>query len=308
MFKVDQALRLSAADLVGHLNCRHLTHLDCQVANGLLRHASFRDPMLEILWERGAMHERNYLEHLAACGQQITRIESVGITTQLAAQTLRAMQAGAQIIAQAALLHEPWSGRADILRRVAVPSRLGDWSYEVIDTKLARETKGATLLQLCLYADLLANVQGRWPEFVHVVTPATAFQPQPYRTAAYAAYYRHVRRSLEHALAAPAASYPEPKEHCDICHWRAACDARRRQDDHACLVAGITKLQTAQLQRRNIDTAAALAAMPIPLQWKPIAAYRNPTSGHGSRRACRSKLVRPVTQFSSSCPSSPDAV
>ena len=57
-----------------------------------------------------------------------------------------------------------WSGRADILRRVDVPSDLGDWSYEVIDTKLARETRGGTILQLALYSDLVCSVQGVLPD------------------------------------------------------------------------------------------------------------------------------------------------
>jgi uncharacterized protein len=270
MFKVEQSLRLSATDLVGHLDCRHLTHLDWQVAHGLLERPRFRDRYLEVLWERGALHERSYVEHLAATGAEVIRIGGVGVTPQFVAQTQAAMHAGAQIIVQAALLHAPWSGRADILRRVAVPSRLGAWSYEVIDTKLARTTRAGTLLQLCLYADLLAQVQGSWPEHVHVVTPGSGFEPQRFRTAAYAAYYRHVKHSLERALHEPSATtYPDPNQHCEICHWRRPCEAKRKLDDHLCLVAGITKLQTAQLQRHGIATLEALAGMPIPLQWKP---------------------------------------
>ena len=53
------------------------------------------------------------------------------------------------------------------MRRVEKPSNLGSWSYEVIDTKLARETKGNTILQLCLYSDLLADTQKLSPEFAH---------------------------------------------------------------------------------------------------------------------------------------------
>jgi hypothetical protein len=53
-----------------------------------------------------------------------------------------------QIIVQGALASGRWSGRTDILKRVETPSALGVWSYEVIDTKLARETKGGTILQL----------------------------------------------------------------------------------------------------------------------------------------------------------------
>jgi len=36
MFKADGTVRLSASDLVGHLNCHHLTELDLAVSNGEL--------------------------------------------------------------------------------------------------------------------------------------------------------------------------------------------------------------------------------------------------------------------------------
>ena len=32
-----------------------------------------------------------------------------------------------------------------------------DWSYEVCDTKLARQPKGSHVLQLCFYSDLLSD-------------------------------------------------------------------------------------------------------------------------------------------------------
>ena len=41
----------------------------------------------------------------------------------------------------------------------------------------------------------------------------------------------------------PAETYPEPVEHCDVCRWAAECVARRRADDHLCLVAGISARQ-----------------------------------------------------------------
>ena len=52
-------------------------------------------------------------------------------------QTLAAMNRGAQVIVQGALSHDHWIGRADILRRIETPSDIGNWSYEVVDTKLA---------------------------------------------------------------------------------------------------------------------------------------------------------------------------
>lgn len=271
MMKHGEAFQLSASDLVGHLNCRHLTDLDVEAVNGKIQRPHFHDPLLDILSERGAIHERNYLEHLANKGYDVVQIEGKGVTQGQVDQTLEVMRAGAQVIAQAAFLHDGWGGRADILLRVSTPSALGDWSYEVIDTKLARETKGGTVLQLSLYSDLLSLAQGRTPECMHVVTPGSGFEPQSYRTAAYAAYYRYVKRRLEQSLAQRTgiSTYPDPKEHCEICRWRMNCDAKRRLDDHLCLVAGITKVQIGELTRREVSTAAKLARVPLPLPWRP---------------------------------------
>ncbi|MEK7691192.1 MAG: TM0106 family RecB-like putative nuclease, partial [Bdellovibrionota bacterium] len=227
--------------------------------------------LLEILWERGSVHERNYVEHLTKAGLEVVRIDGVDITDNAVSETLAAMKKGAQIIVQGALSYQAWGGRVDILRRIEIPSAIGHWSYEVIDTKLARETKAGTVLQLCLYSDLLAEAQGMAPEYMYVVAPWSEFEPQQYRFADFSAYFRKVKRSLLTSLTEQETeeTYPDPKEHCDICQWREACDKRRRDDDHLCLVAGISKLQINELKQRGIATLQGLAGMPLPLDWKP---------------------------------------
>ena len=186
-------------------------------------------------------------------------------------RTLDAMHRGVPIIAQAALKNGHWGGRPDILRRVEHPSGLGAWSYEVIDTKLARETKGNTVLQICLYSDLLTDAQNLPPEFAFVVTPGSGFKPQIFRYVDYAAYYRRVRNGLERAIENGAGGelYPEPRPHCEICRWRRHCDAKRRADDHLSLVAGISKSQIRELRSHDVSTVAALATVVLPLPWKP---------------------------------------
>ena len=271
MHKTGESIQLSASDLVGHLNCRHLTGLDIAVANGVLEKPKIWDPLLEILRERGARHEQGYVEHLRKSGHAVTFIDGVGVDQAAVSRTINAMRAGSDIIVQGAFRAEGWGGRTDVLRRVDAPSDLGAWSYEVIDTKLARETKGGTVLQLCLYSNLVASVQGLTPEFSYVVAPWSNYEPQPFRTDDYAAYYRHVKNSLNQALAGDPSgdNYPDPKEHCDICRWRLRCNAKRRHDDHLCLVARITKVHINELKRQNVLTTADLAAMPLPLRWKP---------------------------------------
>lgn len=271
MKRMGDSFELSATDLVGYLNCRHLAALDRAVAEGALPKPKVWDTLLQILAERGAAHERSYVEHLTKAGLEVIRIDGVDITQEAVAETVAAMRRGIPVIAQAALSHQGWNGRADILRRVEAQSALGDWSYEPIDTKLARETKAGTILQLCLYSDLLAEVQGLPPEYMYVVAPWSNFQPQQYRFADYAAYFRKVKRALQTATAGPAAddTYPDPIAHCDICRWQVTCDKRRRDDDHLCLVAGISKLQINELMGRGIATVQDLAGMPLPLDWKP---------------------------------------
>ncbi len=297
MKQTGSTLRLSATDLANHLACHHLSHLDLAVARGQRRPPDFYRPDVAILRERGTEHENAFLSHLERQGLRIARPgddldENVGFE-----RTLSAMREGADVIVQATLLDGRWFGRADVLRRVPRPSRLGAWSYEVWDTKLARETKGGSVLQICLYSDLVGTIQGTLPEHMYIVPPRDDFKPDEYRVDDFMAYYRLVRRGLEAAIGAasgavggvsprpregqallplfaePAVTtvptYPEPVPHCDICRWWPVCDGQRRRDDHLSFVAGISRLQTRELQARQVTTLEALASEPLPLTWKP---------------------------------------
>src|SRR6185369_13451032 len=179
------------------------------------------------------------------------------------------------VIYQAPLASRRWQGRADFLLKNETPSALGPWSYEVVDAKLATETRAGTVLQLCVYSELLAELQGAQPERASVVAPHHDFDPERYRLADYSAYYRLVKRRLEAALEAVPPTYPEPAQHCDVCAWWSQCNARRRADDHLCFVAGIHRTQIKELRLRlDIDTLEKLGEL-----------KRVPTPQRGSREA-----------------------
>jgi predicted RecB family nuclease len=271
MLRMKDAFQLSASDLVGHLNCRNLTELDLAVANGVLAKPKVWNPVLDILRERGFRHEHEYIEHLRAKGLEIETIGGVGLDSKAITDTTEAMRLGRSVIVQGALLTGNWGGRTDVLLRVEVPSDLGPWSYEVVDTKLSKETKGGAVLQLSLYCDLVGRVQGLLPQWSHVIAPWSDFQPQSFRTDDFAAYYRRVKTALELALQTDQAIsvYPAPKAYCDVCRWQSRCDGKRREDDHLSLIAGISKIQITELEARGITTSAALATMPVPLTFKP---------------------------------------
>ena len=268
-------LRLSATDLANHLACRHLTALERGMVEGRWKPPDYYRPEADVLAQRGLEHERAYLAHLEREGMTITRLDDEAGAGGLE-RTLKAMFSGAEVIAQATLAGGRWVGRADVLRKVARPSPLGDWSYEALDTKLARETRAGAILQLCLYSELLREMQGVLPENMYVVPRRPDFPLETFRVEEYLAYYRLVRRRLEAAADAEPEplTYPDPVPHCDICRWWPRCDRQRRGDDHLSFVAGLSRLQTRELDSRDIRTLAALAAQPLPIPWKPARGAR----------------------------------
>lgn len=262
MQQLSGHLLLSPSDLIGYLECSHLSHLEREVAMGRLERVGRRSDAADLLARKGDEHERQHLDRLRSDGREVVVIEGRGGLDGLrrsAERTRTAMEAGAEVIFQAVLFDgDRWHGYADFLERVEVPSALGSWSYEVADTKLATRVKPYFLLQLCCYSELLARIQGHEPEWMHVVLGTT--ERERFRVSEYAAYYRAAKARFEQTLAAlDDASYPEPVERCGLCRWEERCEQRRIADDHLSQVAQIRRSQTVRLRERGITTMARLA-------------------------------------------------
>jgi predicted RecB family nuclease len=265
-----ETIDLSATDLSNFLSCRHKTGLDLAAAQSKILAPHWIDPLVEALRERGAQHEHGYVESLRVEGLDVLDLNDTP-TDEAMTRTVEAMRAGVSVIVQAVLRNDRWLARPDVLRRTETPSRLGPWSYEAYDTKLARETRAGTILQLAIYSDLIADLQGLTPTCFHVVTPVGS---ESYRVDDFAAYYRLVKAQLVSTVVNTSEQilntyYPDPVTHCDACRWHARCEQRRRQDDHLSFVAGISRLQRDELQAVGVDTLAKLAAMGVPLEFRP---------------------------------------
>lgn len=273
---VDDVLVVSPSDLSNFLSCRHRAGLELAAAHKQLVRPTSDDPYAALLQKHGEAHERAYVESLRAQGKQIVDLADYKNDPDAAGKTRVAMRAGADVIVQAKLESNALAGYADILLKVNTPSGLGGWSYEVQDTKLARETKGGTILQLCAYSAMVADIQGTWPHSFQVVTPGPdgQFAVEGHRIADYAAYYRMVLSTLRRELATGhealiADHYPDPVEACAFCVWEAQCEKRRRADDHLCYVAGLGRVHQVELTNQGHATLAAAATMPVPVTFTP---------------------------------------
>jgi predicted RecB family nuclease len=268
MQRVGEQTLYSASDLVAFLDCEHRTALDLLTVtdNGLLAERTEPDENAELIARKGDEHERRHLATLRASGSDVIDIAEQGGDLEARIQrTVEAMRRGVEVIYQATLRDGYWIGHADFLHRVDGRSSVfGDWSYEVADTKLARNPKAKFAVQLAYYSQLVAKAQGRVPVQMSVVLGDGSLKF--YRVADFAFYLKSVQRRFLEAVTAFAdgrrsAPYPSPCDYCSLCHWQARCEKRRLDDDHLSQVAGITRVQTDRLEAAGVATMESLAAL-----------------------------------------------
>ena len=257
---------LSASDLSTHIACVHATFLNLQKAKGLLAEPDNVYGALVELQKKGEEFEAGYLEQLKKEGKTVVSIDK-NDRRKAKQDTLDAMAAGADIIYQALLENDIWNGWADFLLKVNTKSNLGEWSYEVIDTKLSKETKAGAILQICLYSEMLKEIQGCMPEHMHIYNPNGM---QQFRVDDFMAYYRLMKNKLVQAVKVQEEqTYPEPVPHCDICKWWEVCNKRRRADDHLSFIAGMGRLQMQEVKERQVTTLEKMAELHEHISFKP---------------------------------------
>lgn len=251
---VEGALRLSATDLMRFKGCRHASALDLRrlEVGDIVPGADSEEA--ELLQRQGDAHEAAYLQGLKDQGRSVVEIPKDGISLEGAVKLTRdAMAGGADVIFQGAFLEGAWGGYSDFLERVDRPSSFGPWSYEVIDTKLKRSPDPKHVLQLSLYSDLLAGIQGATPEAAHLeLGDGSRFS---IRLRDVAAYARHARTCFEAFLTDRPPTRPEPISGCKLCPWHGRCTSEWEAADSLALVAGISRSQRGKLEAAGLACA-----------------------------------------------------
>lgn len=259
----------SASDLCSYLSCEYLAARNYLSLTEDLERAQDADDA-KLIQRKGLDHEAAHLARLKQDGLSVVEIAK-GSIAQMAEATLNAMHQGVDIIFQATFVQPNFSigesevsllGYADFLQRVPGDSSLGNFHYEVVDTKLAKTTKAKFLVQLIFYSELLALLQGVYPKRMHVVTGRDGGRMESHETARYRGVVRLALKRYAVFIESETARIsvkPEPCDHCSLCGWRDHCDKRWIDEDHLSRVANISKLQIAKLRKAGISTRGQLA-------------------------------------------------
>ena len=260
MQSVDGELRFSPSDLTEYLACAHASALSRAIAKGERPKAYVASAYANLIFAKGDHHEAEYLARLRAAGRGVHEVGRSGDFTTAAARTAELMREGADVIYQGAFVVGAWRGLADFVERVEAPSALGNWSYEVVDTKLARSHAAPShVLQLCFYSEGVAKIQGTPPAFAHLELGSGL--RDTIRLREVAPYFRRARSGFEAAAQSERPTTPYPCEHCGFCEYRRECESWWRDEDHLSLVAWISRTQVDRLSVGGVGTRGALATL-----------------------------------------------
>ena len=155
-----------------------------------------------------------------------------------AAATLELLRGGAPLVHQAVLATGDRLGLPDLLRKVEGPSDLGDHHYEVLDVKTSGQPRSDQILQVAFYSRLLAEVQGRAPEYTGLILKDR--REERFRVEDFAAVCSDVERDLRRLHDDPLQARPFLQAGCTSCHWNHKCLPELEAAGDLSLVQGMT--------------------------------------------------------------------
>ena len=254
-FETDQII-YSPSDLTLYMDSPFASWMEHSVLINpeLLSSTDAPDELMSLLQKKGALHEDEVLKSFLEADLSVIQISKSPNAVQ---DTIAAMRSGVDVIYQAALSLLPFKGYADFLVKVEGKSRLGDFYYEVWDTKLAKTLKPYVIIQLCCYAEMLEALQGRRPDYV--VAALGNGDNQRLRTNDYFYYYQNLKSRFlqahqnfsEHHLLNPADSTSYGR-------WTNYAENMLIQADHLCRIATITRSQIKKLNKAGVNTMQAI--------------------------------------------------
>ena len=253
----------SPSDLVRYVDSPFASAMERLVCEGMIDKnlKNVDDEQAQLLTSRGFNHEDNLEAIFCLQGKRIIKIDSNN-KNDAHEKTLAAMREGYEVIVQAYLAHDLFAGFADFLVKVEGASRLGNYHYEVWDTKLAHHIKPAFVIQLCCYAEMLCAIQGVLPK--HITVALGNQQNIQIKTLDCFAYYDAVKSDfLQEQAQFNIDVMPDPVNYKNWGQWSDYAQNTLIERDHLFQVANITYSQIKKLNQAGINTLTELTQSPV---------------------------------------------
>jgi len=262
----ENQILLSPTDLKNFTQCKYLTKNDIlftkEEGKGKELKKSTSTGDLKLVMKKGDEHERKHLNLFKDKYSNYKILYQKKKTEkEQFRETVAAIKEGKEMINQAFLMDDDgkFRGYADFLIKVNTESDLGPWSYEVYDTKIARNPKPLHVLQIASYSEMLGKIQGSLPKEMHLI--AGNDKTHTYKVNEFIDYFIHNKKICKNFVDNYKNEniYPEKCDHCKICHWKDECEKEWEHDDYINQIAGIISSQIEKFKKEKIVTTKKLA-------------------------------------------------
>ena len=134
-----------------------------------------QDPLNEILKKDGIRHEEKLIKELENKNFKVQRLKGKQDKSDYE-ECIKAINQGYDFIHQGSFNNGQIRGAVDLLKRVAIPSRLGPFSYIPIECKLASNINIKFIIQALCYCELLIESMGNRPKTFELYLGGGSFE------------------------------------------------------------------------------------------------------------------------------------
>ena len=259
--KKDQIF-ISPSDLNNFVSCKYHAFNDL---NEHVKKLKKKDPSEDMkLWRRyGDEHEAKHLKLLKEKYSNNITIDPTKSDEDRFNNTIDAIKKGFDLIYKAYFIEDQFRGEADFLIKTNVKSDLGDYSYEVYDTKVTKNLKPKHVLQITAYSYLISKITGVLPKQMYLIDGKSEYHT--YKVHEFLDYFNFTKNKFEDFIKEENKEklYPENCNHCNYCIWQDECLKIWEGDNYINQVARINKSQITKLKKEGIDTVEKLAKADI---------------------------------------------
>ncbi len=215
--------------------------------------------------EKGLIHELNYFKELSKKYKKIKNIKDLKSLSkkEKIKETIKALKQGYELVYGGWLESDngKWSGELDFLEiNNDLKSNLGNWSYEVTDTKNSASVKGDHVYQVGLYCFLLKETQGILPNNFYILLKDKSKQAIKL-SEVYDTFLLH-KNSYENFISNELNKTQSVKcGFCTVCDWQDVCEGEWIKNRHLNQVLGNNKKNTKKLNKVGINNYDELAKL-----------------------------------------------
>ena len=209
-----------------------------------------------LLKRAGREHERRVLEKFRKQGRQIVVIDDVGSLEDRIAATQAAIEAGAEVIHQAALRRGSFAGYADFLIRT---SDSAPYSYSPLEAKVARRVTVSAIVQVSCYGWMLEPLLGQAVEDLQLALGGDRDERVPFHESRYF-FAELLQRFVETLARFDATTEPQPEPQRNHAPWASYAAEQIQKRRSIAAVATLTSSQFARLLACGVETIDELAA------------------------------------------------